>query len=318
MIDLALKEFHYAGPRSPEVLFVLCDDTTPTLVERLRGEAIVNVDAAVFQKRYLDHLGMPRESVGVMWCDTDNGDVVLEAIAKLQPAGVVFMGDMRGVGETRVNLPRFVRAGEVWKASYAEEAARKLRALRSKLDARVGSVAPSLRPLLKAARPHDGAGIENAKIVRLYKALAPERVVYGVVLDPYQIDLQGDWIPPKDIQDTAWGFIEKHGYISDRHESIVAEPDAHCVESSLEGYPSQDDYQKAILGLPHRAYRRKFGDDVVHSGAWIMAVKLSPSFWAQYLTGDLDAFSIEGFGTRTPIEVSDMPAVTFVDLEAIG
>jgi len=308
------KEFHYSGPLFPKVMFLLCDGTTPTHEERLRGRACVNEDGVALQKRYLDPLGVKRGDVGVMWCDVNHVDLALEAIAKHKPDAVVSLGDTKFTGDMRANLPRFVRANEVWKNSYRDEVERKMKSLRAKLDAKSGAVRPSLCPLLKAARPHEAEGHSNAKLVRLYKALQAEQVVYGVVLDPYVVDLQDDWIPAKDIQDTAWGFLKEHGYISDRHESIA--PNAVCVESSIEPYPSQDDYMKAMLGLPHRAYRRKLGEETVHSGSWVMGVKLSDDLWADYVAGKLNAFSIEGFGTRTPMETSEMPKVTWVDLEA--
>jgi hypothetical protein len=221
---------------------------------------------------------------------------------------------VRGIGEARVNLPRFARNGDVWKTSFKEEIDRKLKALRKNLDAKAPPLRPSLRPLSKTARSHDGDGIENARVARIFKAQEPKRIVYGVVLDPYQVDLQGDWIPPADIQETAWSFVEKHGYISYQHEGMA---DATLVESSVEQYPSATDYQNAMQGKPHRAYRRKFGGDVVHSGAWIMAVRLSPRLWEEFQRGELDAFSIEGFGTRETVSPSEMPSVTFVDLETV-
>ncbi len=315
MIKPPSKEFHYNGPSFPRVMFVLCDDNTPTIEERLRGRALVNEDAVVFQKRYLDPLGMKREQVGVMWCDVNNVDLAMQLIGKARPEAVVYLGDMYSTGEMRVTLPRIVRARDVWKASYKEEIDRKMKSLRSKLDAARKAMSQRERPLLKAARLHDGDGIADTKLVRLFKSREPERVVYGVVLDPYVVDLQGDWIPPKDVRDTAWGFLAKHGYISDRHESVA--PDAQCVESYIEPYPPGQE-ELAMDGLPHRAFRRSFGKDFVRSGSWIMAVKLSPRLWAQYIAGELDAFSIEGTGMRTEIETSAMPQVTFVDLEAVS
>ncbi len=312
------SEFHYSGPSFPKAMFILCDGVTPTPEERLRARPIVNEDAVAFEKRYLAPLGLARGDVGIAWCTVDSFDRALESVAKHKPEVVISLGSIHlsKADGSRANLPKFVRAGDVWKSSFKEEVDRKLKGLRAKLDARAASVRPSLRPLLKAARPQDGAGISNAKILRLYKSLAPKRIVYGVVLDPYVVDLQGDWIPPADVEETAHNFLAKNGYISDRHEAQA--PDAKCVESSVEQYPSQDDYEKAMRGLPHRVYRRKFGNDFVCSGSWVMGVKLSEPLWESYQRGELDAFSIEGFGSRTEMQTGEMPEVTFVDLEAVS
>ena len=310
------REFHYAGAAAPRVLFVLCDGVTPTPAERVRGEALVGVDAERFAKRYLEPLGLRREDVGVAWLSkecTESDGLIGEAIDALAPDHIVCLGaQMTGA----LVLPRFARERDVFKASHKEELDRKLKALRKNLDARASALRLSLRPLLKAARPHDAVGIENARIARLYKSDAPKRIVYGVVLDPYVVDLQGDWVPTAEIEETAHAFVAKRGYLSDRH---VRETDEmQLVESFVEPYPSQDDYRKALENLPHRAYRRKFGSDVVHSGAWVMATKLSPRLWGEYERGELDAFSIEGFGVRVPMQDrSEMPQVTFVDLERV-
>ena len=93
--------------------------------------------------------------------------------------------------------------------------------------------------------------------------------------------------------------------------------DAEVVESWVEIYPSSEDRELALKNLAHRAYKRKFGDDTVHSGAWIAGVKLSDELWAKYKKGDLDAFSIGGFSFKTQVSSQTMPEVSFVDLEAM-
>lgn len=137
-----------------------------------------------------------------------------------------------------------------------------------------------------------------------------KRIVYGVVLDPYVVDAHNDWIPPSEVEATAHGWFESSREINLNHSQGA---DAQAVESSLVEYPSRDDYRAAMAGEPHRAYRRKFGDDVVHSGTWIIGVRLSPELWAAYQKGDIAAFSIEGFGMRNQAKRRELPKVSFVD-----
>lgn len=318
------EEFLYSGPRFPRVLFVLNDVATPTPAEMLRAEPLVNEDAARFAKRYCEPLGMKRDrDVGIAWCKNAAWEELHEAITMLQPEAIVTLGDTiitKASQREVLTLRAFAREHDVWKDSHREEVDRKLKALRKILDAKSASLRPCLRPLLKAARPHDAGGIEsNAKVARLFKADAPKRIVYGAVLDPYQIDLQGDWIPVADVEETAHAFLAKRGYVSDRHEAIAEGNDV--VESFVEPYPSEDDYRRALAGLPHRAFKRKFGGDEIHSGAWVLAVKLTPTLWSDYQRGELNAFSIEGWGNRSPMQTSDfesfMRGVTFVELETV-
>jgi hypothetical protein len=97
-----------------------------------------------------------------------------------------------------------------------------------------------------------------------------------------------------------------------------AKADAQVVESWIEMYPSQEDYRKALNDEPHAVSRRPFGDDVIHSGSWVIGVQLGHDEWKAYERGDINAFSPGGIGLRTPINESMMPEVTFVDLVPKG
>jgi len=155
--------------------------------------------------------------------------------------------------------------------------------------------------------------VVKSAIVPLLKerTLEDKRIVYGVVLDPYIVDAHEDWVSPNMVEETAHGWFKGSRLVT-LHPKTHAE--AQAVESSIVEYPSRRDYVNARLGEPHRAWRRKFGEDVVHSGAWILGVQLSPELWEAYKRDEIAAFSIEGFGIRTPTTVKAMPNVTFVDL----
>lgn len=143
------------------------------------------------------------------------------------------------------------------------------------------------------------------------RALEDKRIVYGVVLDPYIIDAHNDWISPNDVEETAHGWFLGSRLVTLHHKTHA---DAKAVESSIVDYPSRRDYAAARTGEQHRAWRRKFGDDVVHSGAWILGVQLSPELWDAYKRDEIAAFSIEGFGVRSQTTTRAMPKVQFVDL----
>lgn len=157
--------------------------------------------------------------------------------------------------------------------------------------------------------------VAKSATVSLLKALsdAPKRIVYGVVLDPYVVDAHNDVVPPAEIEATAHEWLKSTGGLVNLHHKTSA--NAHAVESFVEAYPTPEDYRAAMAGKPHRAYRRKYGDDVVHSGAWVIGVQLDEALWAAVERGEIAAFSIEGFGVKTPTEKKAAIAdVRFTDI----
>lgn len=156
----------------------------------------------------------------------------------------------------------------------------------------------------------------TTKTVEITKADPAKRIVYGIVLDPYgqsgaEPDAHNDWMPPGDIEKTAHSFMDGPKAIGFQHKRKT---EAKVIESSIEDYPSRKDYEAAMENRPHRVWRRPFGNDVIHSGAWRLGVKLGPKEWEAYKRGKITAFSPGGFGARTKIPRSSLPKVTFVDL----
>jgi len=145
------------------------------------------------------------------------------------------------------------------------------------------------------------------------KADEAKRIVYSVVLDPYLFgDAQGDWIPPNEVENTAHDFLKSSRVIGREHEALAS---ASVVESWIERYPSQEDYQKAIRGEPHKAYVLPFGDDKVTSGSWVIGIHLEgDAEWSAFQKGEIGAVSIGGTGIREPAKESDKPDVEFIEL----
>ena len=148
------------------------------------------------------------------------------------------------------------------------------------------------------------------KSVTVYKADKAKRIVYGVVLDPYIVDAHDDYLSPATIEETAHRWMAESRTIGIEHNGQTA---AQVVESWIHPYPTPEDYTAAMEGAPHDAKRTKFGSDFIHSGSWVLGVKLNPQDWEKVQSGDLNAFSIGGFGTREPMEAGQMPEVNFLD-----
>lgn len=203
------------------------------------------------------------------------------------------------------------------------ELVRKLRGIKKKVDKKCKArlsykkSGHSKSRLADATTSGIDIGVEASLIVQIQKADSKKQIVYGIVSDPYgkkgpEFDAHNEWIAPKDVENMSHNFMVKFRKINIQHRK---DSKSVPVESSVEQYPSQEDYKKAMNNEPHSIYRRKFGSDVVHSGSWIMATRLSDSDWKDYQAGKLNAYSIEGTGKRSTMLRSDLPDVKIIDLE---
>lgn len=304
------NDFHVVGKGR-----VLVVKGAPTPAEELRGEPFVNADRAALEKHVLAPLGISRDDVMLAWCSGAHGEDALEAFIKsANPDVIVCMSDETHLVKDKRswNLPTLAEVrGDI--AKFGEELARKTAAIRKRLDVTSHRQAYSVQLVAKGATPTDRATIDTL----IHKADPVEHVVYGVVLDPYTVDTQSDWAPPKEIRKTAHDFLTKSGGVGLHHKETVY--DARVVESFVEDYPPGE-LEKANLNLPHRVYSRKYSNgQVVHSGAWVIGVQLSDRLWKKFEAGEIAAFSMEGFGKRVPIEHrSEMPNVTCVELGEVA
>lgn len=153
---------------------------------------------------------------------------------------------------------------------------------------------------------------DSVQKTALVKSIEEKRIVYGVVLDPYVVDAHNDLIPPADVEAAAHEWIEKYRHIGKQHTELDTE--AALVESFIVPYPSTEDYAAAMLQKDHSAYKMPYGDQTVHSGTWILGVRLSEERWELVKSGDVTGFSIAGFGAKKRIQTVDLPAVSFIDL----
>lgn len=169
-------------------------------------------------------------------------------------------------------------------------------------------------------------------LATIAKADKARQIVTAVVLSAYEDQPDGgvgpllmsdalnseaeDWAPPRAIEEAAYGFLANSREINAGEHFTPAEMGAAVVESYCLPYPSAEDYAAAMAEpmQPHRIYRMRLGDDVIHSGDWVMSTRLPADVWAQVEAGELGAYSIEGLGSRAPMAPSDFPTVTVIDL----
>ena len=260
------------------LLFVVSQQSN---LDRVRKTQLCGVEGRVFKEQYLEPLGITRADVDVI----DMGELAEHGNA--QPLAVIALGKaarlaLGNVADFSLPHPWSIRKS----GDKRGELARKFK--------RIGRI-------LETAH--------LTKTVTLKKADDAKRIVYGVVLDPYIVDAHDDYLSPAEIETTSHNFMASSRMIGLDHNGAT---EAQVVESWIQPYPDSDEYKKAVAGEPHRALRTPFGDDFIHSGSWVLGVKLSPENWAKVQAGELNAFSIGGFGTRENIEASEMPKVDFI------
>jgi len=101
-----------------------------------------------------------------------------------------------------------------------------------------------------------------------------ERLVYGEVYAPFQIDTDGEAMTPEDVKKMAHGFLSSGRVSKIDVEHSLEESGCQVVESFLV---------------------RKDDPDGFIEGAWVLGVKIFPDdVWAKVLKGELNGFSFYG------------------------
>lgn len=124
---------------------------------------------------------------------------------------------------------------------------------------------------------------KQSKTSKILKIFNEERIVLGVVLEPETPDLQNDIFTKEDISNAAHEYMVNSRLIGFRHKEEAI--DVFLVESYIcrEGQYIENDYIKP--------------------GSWVVALKIvNDALWAMVLSGEINAFSIGGWGDRTPVD----------------
>lgn len=135
----------------------------------------------------------------------------------------------------------------------------------------------------------DSEGPEGAepvtKTVRLFKADRLQQIVYGVVMEPDEVDTQGHFATAADISDACHYYATNWLLIDEEHARVVPRTEAVPVELFIA--PVDIEWPIDDQG----------NVEVVRQGSWVQATKiLSPALWQKYESGELNAYSIRGWG----------------------
>lgn len=117
--------------------------------------------------------------------------------------------------------------------------------------------------------------------VKVLKADEAKRLTYGVPLEPFVTDTQGDIESPEEIEKALHGWMERSRKFDEQHikdsDSIVVEAFIAPVDFVYDG-----------------------STETVSKGSAVVVSKHSQETFEKILTGEIDGYSIRGFGKRIP------------------
>lgn len=128
--------------------------------------------------------------------------------------------------------------------------------------------------------------LQKRPVTPVFKSVAPpsgyKQIVYGAVLVPFDIDTQGEWMTPEDIEESAHQFMATSRVIGSEH-----------------GMPIEATPVESYIAPTDMEFDTSDGPETVKKGTWVMGVKIhSSDEWQKVLKGDYSGFSVGGFGYR--------------------
>ncbi|MBN1629685.1 MAG: hypothetical protein JW990_07975 [Thermoleophilia bacterium] len=123
-------------------------------------------------------------------------------------------------------------------------------------------------------------------LVPIAKADTPQRVSYGVVLEPDTEDLQGDVMSAEDIEKAAYNWMERSQTAGRMHSETV--DGAKVVESYI-----------APADIP---VETPDGPETIRKGSWVMGVRWPENIWKRIVAGEYTGYSVGGTGVRLEME----------------
>ena len=144
---------------------------------------------------------------------------------------------------------------------------------------------------------HVGQATEVGDAIQIKKLDQEEQVVFGEVYAPGFPDSQNDFMSPEEIKKMAYNFVRK-GLASNIDVNHTQMPSgSYVVESFI----------------------AREGDPTFIPGSWVLGVKVpDPTVWQMVKSGELNGFSLDGIGVRTPKSlVIEMPELLKGETEGV-
>jgi hypothetical protein len=123
--------------------------------------------------------------------------------------------------------------------------------------------------------------------IPIFKHQLHQQIVYGVVLEPGAVDLQGDTYTIEDVEKAYYSHMDSGGLIGLQHQEVITGK-ARIVQAFL----APSDF------VPDGCQN----GETIKKGSWVLAERiLDQELWNKVLNGEITGFSIGGTGTRIPL-----------------
>jgi len=121
---------------------------------------------------------------------------------------------------------------------------------------------------------------EQAK--KFFKINEEKRIVYGVALVPWEVDLEGDILTEESVEEAVHSFSKSLQDIGVMHRVLG-------VGVMLQTYVAPVDFE--------------MNEVKVTKGSWVLVTEASQAVWDKIKSGELVGYSIGYEGEREPIEI---------------
>jgi len=145
----------------------------------------------------------------------------------------------------------------------------------------------AIRNLLRAGEIKGDLEVEkSSRDVRIVKTeeQAEERIAFGVVLVPEEVDSQGDIYSAEEVRKAAYSFMETNkGQLKLMHRGVALDGKAAVLETYLAKQQEQH------------------GDETFPIGTWFMTSRIiDDELWLEVKSGRFTGYSIGGSAVREP------------------
>ena len=266
----------FVPPRTAAQPRALIVSGSPNAIEAIRGVPLAGPDGATFKESYLGRLGVSINDVTVAHaCPAvdEGGDEWAAWLGRLvdrhQAVPVIALGKQASAA-----------LGDREHITFPHPRAVRRRGDRGEVERKAKAVTKTLAALESLA--------SHEWHCPILKSDDEARIVYGVVLEPDTVDLQGDVLTLDTIENAAHKYLITHRTVGDSHSRAAG---AEVVESYL---------APADLEL---------GGQIISRGTWIMGVHVTDdNLWEAVKSGDYTGFSIGGMGERKELKTQDIPS----------